>query len=127
MIFRDWKCVAVLDWETITLGGPQLDLAHWLVMDDYSAEGLGLERLAGLGTRDETVALWESLTGRRADQLGWHEVLAAFRLSVIMIRYGKLWAAAGRPGIIDSDGETLLSAQLRKTLARVAGKFYRQL
>ena len=48
----------------IKLAGPQLDLAHWLVMDDYSAETLGLERLPGLGDRDETVALWETLTGR---------------------------------------------------------------
>ncbi len=127
MIFRDWKCVAVLDWETITLAGPRLDLAHWLMMDDYSAEGLGFERLAGLGTREDTVRLWEDLTGRRADQLDWHEVLAAFRLSVVMIRYGKLWAAAGRPGIIDAAGETLLSQQLRKILARVAPAFYRKL
>lgn len=120
MIFRNWECAAVLDWETITFAGPQLDLAHWLVMDDYSAEGLGLKRLPGLGTREQTVALWEDLTGRRADQLGWHEVLAAFRLSVIMMRYGKLWAAAGRSGIIDAEGETLLSHLLRRTLARVA-------
>jgi aminoglycoside phosphotransferase (APT) family kinase protein len=120
MIFRNWECAAVLDWETITLAGCQLDLAHWLVMDDYSAEGLGFERLPGLGTREETVVLWEELTGRRADQLDWHEVLAAFRLSVIMMRYGKLWAAAGRTGVIDAEGETLLSRHLRKVLARVA-------
>jgi aminoglycoside phosphotransferase (APT) family kinase protein len=123
MIFRNWECVAVLDWETITLAGPQLDLAHWLVMEEYSSDGLGFQHLPGLGSRGETVALWENLTGYRADQLAWHEVLAGFRLSVIMIRYGRLWAAAGRSGIIDANGETLLSAQLRRTLARVAPNF----
>jgi aminoglycoside phosphotransferase (APT) family kinase protein len=120
MIFRNWECVAVLDWETITLAGPQLDLAHWLLMDDYYTECLGLQPLPGFGTRQETIAVWEELTGLRADQLDWHEVLAVFRININVVRFVKLWAAAGRTNILDSEGESPLSRHLRRVLARVA-------
>jgi aminoglycoside phosphotransferase (APT) family kinase protein len=120
MIFRGGACAGVLDWETITLAGPQLDLAHWLLMDDYSSACLGLERLPGLGTRAETIALWEELTGRKADQLGWHEVLATFRLSVVMERYARLWVEAGRHDLKDAQGDTLMMRHLRQVFARIA-------
>jgi aminoglycoside phosphotransferase (APT) family kinase protein len=121
MLFRDWECVAVLDWETITLAGPQLDLAHWIFMEDYYTECLGLERLPGFGARNETVALWEQLSGRVADQLDWHEVLAVFRININMARYVKLWSAAGRANVVDAEGETLISRHLRRVFTRVSG------
>lgn len=121
MIFSGNQCVGVLDWETITLAGPQLDLAHWLLMDDYSSTCLGLERLPGLGTRAETIALWEELTGREADQVDWHEVLATFRLSVVMERYARLWSEAGRHDLKDANGDTLMMRHLRQVFARVGG------
>jgi aminoglycoside phosphotransferase (APT) family kinase protein len=121
MIFHNWRCVAAIDWETVTLAGPQLDLAHWLIMDEYSSHSFGVRRLPGLGTREETIELWEELTGMEADQLQWHEVLAGFRLTIIMARYAALWAEAGRHDIIDCSGETLMSRLLRRVLSRVAG------
>lgn len=120
MVFYNWDCVGVLDWETITLAGPQLDLAHWLLMDDYSAQCLGLPRLPGLGSRAETIALWEELTGREADQLDWHELLACFRLAVVMERYARQWALAGRNDLRDARGDTLMARHLRSVFARVA-------
>jgi aminoglycoside phosphotransferase (APT) family kinase protein len=120
MLFRDWECVAVIDWETITLAGPQLDLAHWIFMEDYYTECLGLKRLPGFGTRYETIALWEQLTGRIADQVDWHEVLAVFRININMARYVKLWSAAGRANLVDNEGETLIGRHLRRVFARVS-------
>jgi aminoglycoside phosphotransferase (APT) family kinase protein len=121
MVFRDFECVAVLDWETITLAGAQLDLAHWLLMDEYYTTGLGLPPLDGFGGRDETIALWEQLTGRRADQLGWHEVLAGFRLAVNMRRGLTFWPPELAAKLVDPDGESVMSRHLRRVLARVAG------
>jgi aminoglycoside phosphotransferase (APT) family kinase protein len=120
MLFRDFECVAVLDWEAITLAGPQLDLAHWIFMEDYYTECLGLPRLPGFGTRHETIALWEQLTGRTADQMDWHELLAVFRININMARYIKLWSAAGRANLVDDQGETLISRHLRRVYARVS-------
>ena len=121
MIFRDFSCAAVIDWETITLAGPQLDLAHWLTMDLAWGEDVGIARLPGLGGREDTIRLWEDLTGLRADQLTWHEVLAAFRLAIIGYRFAALWAAASAASIPDPlTHEDVFSDRLRKVMAAVS-------
>jgi aminoglycoside phosphotransferase (APT) family kinase protein len=86
MIFRDFRCVAVLDWEMAVIGDPEQDLGWWLFLDRHHSEGCGVPRLPGFPSRDETVARWESLTGRRVRRLDYFERFAAFRFSVIMIR-----------------------------------------
>lgn len=116
MIFRDWKCVAALDWETISLAGPQLDIAHWLLMDDFWSRYLGVEPLKGLPTRQETIQRWEELTGLKADHLDWHEILDAYRLCIIYERVCRLKGPAA--GLRDETGETLGIHQLRETFDR---------
>ena len=56
MIFRDGKCQAVLDWEMVTLGNPEQDLAWWLFLDRHHSEGIMTERLPGFPSREETIA-----------------------------------------------------------------------
>jgi aminoglycoside phosphotransferase (APT) family kinase protein len=88
MIFRDGRCVGVLDWEMVTLGNPVQDLGWWLFLDRHHSEGRGVPRLEGFPSIDETVARWEALTGltATAEQLGFYEIFAAFRFAVIMQR-----------------------------------------
>jgi aminoglycoside phosphotransferase (APT) family kinase protein len=88
MIFRDGRCVAVLDWEMVTLGNPVQDLAWWLFLDRHHSDGQDVPRLEGFPPVAETVARWESLTGYTADedQLRFYEIFAAFRFAVIMQR-----------------------------------------
>jgi aminoglycoside phosphotransferase (APT) family kinase protein len=121
MIFRDFECAAVLDYDTITLAGPQLDLAHWLVMDEYFTIGFGLDPLPGIGNREETIAQWEALMGMKADQLGWHEVLTALRLEVNTVRGLTLLPPEIRDPLYFDDGETVISRQLRRVYERVSG------
>lgn len=116
MIFRDWQCVAAIDWETVTLAGPQLDIAHWLLMDDFWSKYLGVKPLAGLPSREETIQQWEDLTGFKADHLDWHQVLAAYRLCIIYERVCQLKGAAA--GLKDETGDTLGIHQLRETFDR---------
>lgn len=84
MIFDDFQVEAVLDWEMASLGGGELDLAWWLILDWWDGEGRGYARLEGLGDRAETISLWESLTGRQARNLPWHDAFAAYRLAVVV-------------------------------------------
>jgi aminoglycoside phosphotransferase (APT) family kinase protein len=116
-IFRGTQCVAVLDWEMATLGNPVADLAWWVTLDRCFYEGIGVPRLSGLPTREETVARWQTRTGREAAQLEYYEVFAAFRFAVIMARvslqlkhYGVL------PPQSDFDVENLASHVLRHLL-----------
>jgi aminoglycoside phosphotransferase (APT) family kinase protein len=86
MLFRDWQCVAVLDWEMVSLAGPLVDVGWWLLLDEALSSDIGIERLPGLGGRDETIAVWEQSSGRRARDLEWYEAFAGFRLGVILLR-----------------------------------------
>jgi aminoglycoside phosphotransferase (APT) family kinase protein len=82
----DGSARAVLDWEMVTLGQPEIDLAWFLFLDRHHCEGWGVPRLSGLPSREETVAAWESAVGRPARDLHYYEVFAALRFSVIMLR-----------------------------------------
>ncbi len=120
MIFRDFECAALIDWETITLAGAQLDLAHWLVMDEVYTVGLDLPRLPGFVDRDAIIAQWEAFSGLVADQIAWHEVMTSFRLTVITTRGLGLKSPEERARMSFEDGETMMSVQLRRALARAA-------
>jgi aminoglycoside phosphotransferase (APT) family kinase protein len=90
MIFRDNTCVAVIDWETVSLAGAETDLGWWLFYDWFVSEGFGVQRLPGLGTREETIRVWEEFVGRKALNMHWHEVFATWRFSLISDRAGLL-------------------------------------
>jgi aminoglycoside phosphotransferase (APT) family kinase protein len=90
MIFSDYRCAAVLDWEMVTLGDPAQDLGWWLFLDRHHAEGTGVPRLPGFPGRDETVARWEQRSGRSAGDLDFYEVFAGLRFAVVMIRVARL-------------------------------------
>ena len=106
MIFKDYRCVAVIDWETVSLGGAEEDLAWWLTFDDFYADMSGLQRLPGLGDRAATIAAWEHYAGRKVQALEWHDVFAAFRLAVITEKAMSVYAAAGHAleGMSPGDG-----------------------
>lgn len=86
MIFDDFRCAAVLDWEMVTLGNPVKDLAWWLFLDRHHSEGIETPRLPGFPGRAETVARYEALTGQTVRHLDYYEAYAGFRFGVIMIR-----------------------------------------
>ncbi|HZR81041.1 MAG TPA: phosphotransferase family protein [Candidatus Binatia bacterium] len=96
-MFRDDRCVAVLDWEMVWLGNPEQDLAWWLFLDWHHSAGIGVDRLAGFPSREATIARYEELVGRRVEHLHYYEVFAAFRFAVIMIRVVALVRAAELP------------------------------
>jgi aminoglycoside phosphotransferase (APT) family kinase protein len=85
-IFRRLECVAVIDWEMVFLGNPVADLAWWITLDRCFTEGIGIPRAEGFPNAAETVARWEDLVGRKAEHLGYYEIFAALRFSIIMAR-----------------------------------------
>jgi aminoglycoside phosphotransferase (APT) family kinase protein len=97
MLFRDWRCVAVLDWEMVSLAGPLVDLGWWLLLDEALSSDIGLERLSGLGSRADTIAVWEQSSGLHAGDLLWYEAFAGFRLAVILLRGANIRRAFNVP------------------------------
>jgi len=96
MIFADFECAAVTDWEGVALAPPEVDLGWWLAQDRFSHESFGIARLEGMPTRDEQQAHYASLTGRHIGDLHYFEVFAAMRYTVVMIRLGDRLTASGR-------------------------------
>lgn len=91
----DDRARAVLDWEMATLGSPEADLAWTLHVDWHHSAGYGIERLAGLPPREESVAWFERRTGRPLRHLTYYEVFAALRFAVIYVRLDLLVKRAG--------------------------------
>jgi aminoglycoside phosphotransferase (APT) family kinase protein len=90
--------VALLDWETATIGDPLLDLGrailpmrgegrpHWpTLLHDYR----------NFPTREELARAYASATGRSVQHLDYYVVLAHFKLAVILERHYAT-VAAGR-------------------------------
>jgi aminoglycoside phosphotransferase (APT) family kinase protein len=96
MIFRDpditddYAVMAILDWDTVSLAGPEADLAWWIQMDRRS-----YELLPGLGSPDELIERWEKRIDRPVENLHWHLVLTAFRLGVIRTKLKTMMVARG--------------------------------
>ncbi|MEU1981003.1 phosphotransferase family protein [Nocardia sp. NPDC019395] len=86
MFDDNFRVVGVMDWEQVSLAGPVADLAWWLMFDEAHSHGVGVPRLAGLGTRDETIELWEELTGLPSGDLPWHEAFASLKAGLLSLR-----------------------------------------
>ena len=110
MIFRNSACVAVLDWETVSLSGAEVDLGWWLFYDWYATDGLGqgAPRLEGIPTATATLKFWEDLTGRRASNIEWFVVFATWRFSMICDRAVYLSRIMGPELILPDPNPVLL-------------------
>ena len=98
---------------------PEQDLAWWLFLDRHHSEGIGIERLAGLPGREETVARYEELIDRRVRHLDYYEVFAAFRFAVIMCR---LWQLLVEYGAVPADADPQASNIPARLLAGMLGR-----
>ncbi|MFN2543424.1 MAG: phosphotransferase family protein [Actinomycetota bacterium] len=119
-IFADFRCAALLDWEMAAVADPEQDLGWWLYFDRLFSEGLGAPRPAGYPSHDATVARWDELTGRRARNLPYFEVFAAFRFAVILLRVTELMKLYGQlPADSDFPVNNFATQMLTRVLSEV--------
>ena len=83
------RIVAVLDWEMATLGDPLADMGLFLVYwarDEtrVAASARRSTRARGFMTRDEIVERYAKQSGRDVSQLDFYEVLASYKLAIIL-------------------------------------------
>lgn len=93
---------ACVDWESATVGSPEMDLGWTLFLERYHTEGSGHPRLPGMPSRAETVARFEARSGHQVRNLDYYEIFAGYRFSCSMVRiaqqlvhYGFMDEAAG--------------------------------
>lgn len=86
MIWRDFRCVCLTDFENVAIAEPELDLGWWLMFDRWSHECFGVPRLSGEPTREEQRAYYASAAGIPEPDTRWHEIFAAARYCAIVVR-----------------------------------------
>jgi aminoglycoside phosphotransferase (APT) family kinase protein len=86
MIGADFQVAAVMDWEQPSLGGALHDLGWWLQSDHNQTTGQGIAPLEGMGSREETIALWSQVSGKSAADIEWYEAFACLKMEILAVR-----------------------------------------
>lgn len=91
VLYRDFRPVAVLDWEMVTLGPRELDVA-WMIFAHMVFEELaGLATLPGLPTvmrEDDVRRTYQRLTGTQLGDLHWFYVDSRVMWACVFMRTG---------------------------------------
>lgn len=95
IIWQDWACASVTDWEAASIAPPESDLGWWLMFDRTMHEVVGVERLPGEPTREEQLAIYEEAAGRRVEDVLLHELFAAYRYCVVVVQIANRLVAKG--------------------------------
>jgi len=89
MMFADFECVAVLDWEMAGIAPPEVDLGWMaylhLFFQDLAVD-LGADGLPDFMRQQDLAATYAAITGRPVGDLTWFIAYAAMRHGVIMRR-----------------------------------------
>jgi aminoglycoside phosphotransferase (APT) family kinase protein len=118
MIWQDYRCAAVVDWEAASLAPPEADIGWWVMFDRMSYDDMDTPRLEGFPTREEMVAYWEELTGRRVSDIRYWEIFGVMRFCAIMIRLGDRFV---RAGLAPADSNNSVQNLVTEALARLLG------
>ena len=86
MFADDCTVAAMVDWEGATLGPPEIDVAWWVMFDEYLCEAQGFARLEGISDSEGTFARYEQLSGRPLQNMGYYQILAGLFLALINSR-----------------------------------------
>lgn len=92
----DQSVAAVLDWEGALVGPADLDLGYWVMMDSFHTDMIGVDRLPGWPSEAETIARYETLTGRKARHIDYFVVMGAFFIATTVIRAANIGVSAGK-------------------------------
>jgi aminoglycoside phosphotransferase (APT) family kinase protein len=112
----DNEVIGVLDWEMTAIGPGEVDLAWWLLIDHLLADGLGVTRLPGLPSRNETISHYEQLLGRKVHDMRYYEILATMRFVIILLRFANVYR--GTP-LLETDTTLGTNSHAMQHLARL--------
>ena len=118
LVGDDLSVVGVLDWEMVSLGPPELDLAWSSFLLRHHTDGVGAPWPEGFPDNDAVSARYEELTGHRVQNLDYYEVLAGVRLSILMHRAGNLMVLAG---LLPPDAPMKVNNPATQELAKLIG------
>jgi aminoglycoside phosphotransferase (APT) family kinase protein len=127
MMFRDFEPVAVLDWEMVAVGPPEVDLA-WMIyihrfLDDIAVQA-GFEGMGRFMHMDDVASEYESSSGYTPRDLEFYGFYAALRHGVVMSRVARRQVLFGEASIPEDPDDMILH---RSTLEQMLeGTYWRQ-
>ena len=113
--------LAVLDWEMVALGAPDMDLAWAWFLDRHHSEGCDVPRLDGFPSKQETIDRYQERSGIRLTQLDFYEVFAGFRFCVIMARLAVIFKDWGLLAADDAMAQDNTVTRLTRTVLAERG------
>ena len=86
-MFRpDLEVASLLDFEVASLGPPEIDLAHWMYLDDIFSLNFGIPRIDGIPDEAEAIAGFERIYGWEMPYFSYYQAVAALKILVLSIR-----------------------------------------
>jgi aminoglycoside phosphotransferase (APT) family kinase protein len=117
----DLSVAAMLDWEGASLGPPEIDVAWWVMFDEYLCEANGLQRLPGVPDRLATYRRYEAIGGSELSNIGYYDVLAGLQFALINSRLADLLIRTGRASeSIASELVTRVTSMTERALRQLA-------
>lgn len=86
MYHRDLTVAALFDFEVASLGPPELDMAHWLYLDEVFSAQFGIERIPGIPDRMTTIRGLEKIYGWEMPYFAFYEAVVALKIVILTIR-----------------------------------------
>ena len=118
------RLTAILDWEMSTLGDPLADLG-WMASFWRDADELrplnSVTGLPGFSARSELIERYSSSTGRDVGALDWYEVLATWKLAILLEGSYARHLAGATDDPFFAEMEHLVPALARRALS-IAGR-----
>jgi aminoglycoside phosphotransferase (APT) family kinase protein len=121
IIWRDFRCACLTDFENVAVCSPDQDLGWWLMFDRWSHETFAAPRLPGEPTLDEQRSLYAGFSGRDVGDTTFHEIFAAFRYTAIVVRVMNRSAARGEGGAGETFWRDNPSSQLLASMLDEVG------
>jgi aminoglycoside phosphotransferase (APT) family kinase protein len=118
IIWRDFECASVTDWEAASIAPPESDVGWWLMFDRTMHEACGADRLAGEPTREEQLGIYEDAAGRRVEAVELHEMFAAYRYCVVVVQLANRFVERGIP---PADNDFWIANPIVATLTDLMG------
>jgi aminoglycoside phosphotransferase (APT) family kinase protein len=112
------ELAAIVDWELATIGDPLLDLGQLLVTwpGEDASLGPSVQPWEGFPRAAELVARYRERSTRSLDAIAWYEVLACYRLGIILEgTYARAFSGKAERAIGDALHATTLALFARAT------------
>ena len=85
LMWQNGQITAVLDWEMALNGDPLADLGYMLYgFESAYHSATRAQKLTGMLTRNDVIALWSEVSGRSAQGVFWHEIAQIAKIGAII-------------------------------------------